>query len=163
MKLWDIDAEIASVTEQVNEETGELLPEALERLEQLMREREDTLEWIALTVKNLSSDAAAIKAEIDNLTARKQAAQRRADKLKDFLQYALQGVKLNTPRVAVSYRKSTALEIDENLFWSFAVDHPEYARRKDPEPEKKAITDAIKSGLDIPGAKLVERTNMTIK
>lgn len=160
MKLWDIDAEIASVTELIDEETGELLPEAVERLKQLMKDREDTLEWIALTIKNLASDAAAIKSEIDNLSARMKSAQRRADKLKDFLQYALAGEKISTPRVAVSYRKSTAVELD-----------PEFVRTSDlwwlrvpaPEPDKQKIKDALKAGETVPGAKLVERINMTIK
>lgn len=160
--LYEINADLDELLTNVDPETGELLidPEALD---ELMLEREEKLEGIALAVKNADAEAKAIKAEEDALAERRRRIEKRRDGLRDFLQQSLAGEKLETPRVAVSYRRSKALEVNEAVFWPWAADYPYYIRRKDPEIDKKKITDAIKDGAEIPGAALVERVSMTIK
>lgn len=160
--LYEINADLDALLSNVDPETGELLidPEALDAL---MMERQDKLEGIALAIKNLTADADAIKAEETALADRRKRIEKHRDGLRDFLQQSLAGEKLETARVAVSYRKSKALEVDENVFWPWAVDYPYYIRQKEPEIDKKKITDAIKDGAEIPGAALVERVSMTIK
>lgn len=56
--LYEIDSAVMAC---VDEETGEILDE--ERLDTLLMERNRKLEGVALWIKNLESDAAAIKAE----------------------------------------------------------------------------------------------------
>ena len=162
MRLYEIDAALDALLSSVDEETGELLIDA-EAIDALMLERETVLENMALEVKNLVAEGAAIRAEETALAERRKRLERKAEWLKGYLAESLNGEKMETPRVSVGFRRSKAVELDESKFWFWCADHPEYARRKDPEPDKKAITDALKRGEEIPGAQLVERVSMTIK
>lgn len=162
--LYEINADLDALLSQVDEETGELLF-SVDDLEALQMERETALEGIALSVKNKLAEAAAIKAEIDTLTERKTTLEKKAARLKELLAEALAGDKLSTPRVAVSYRTSSAVELADDFF-EWAIGNPDacaYLRYKNPEPDKKAITDALKAGQEIPGAELVKRQTMQIK
>lgn len=157
--LYDIDADLDALLSQVDEETGELLF-SLDDLEALQMEREAALEGIALTVKNLTAEAAALKGEIDNLTKRKRQAEARAERLTRFLQDALAGEKLKTSRVAVSYRSSKAVEIRDEIFWQ---NPDERFLRMKPEVNRTAIKEALEAGETIPGAEIVTRQSMQIK
>ena len=161
MKLYEINAELEALLEQVDPETGELICD-MEALEALTIAREEKLEGLALAVKNYESDAAAIKAEEKALADRRKALENRADRTKAFLREALAGETIKTARVAVSYRMSKAMDLTPE-FLAWAIEHDKYLRYKDPEPDKTAITAALKAGESIPGAELVERVNMTIK
>ena len=66
--LYDIDQEILAC---IDDETGEILD--VEKLDALQMERERKLEGVALWVKDLKAEAAAVKEEADKLTARKKA------------------------------------------------------------------------------------------
>lgn len=159
-KLYEINADLEAVLSQVDEETGELTidPEALDAL---LMERTDKLEGMALLVKDWNAEAAAIKAEEAALKERRERIEKKRDGLRDYLQQVLAGEKLETAKVSVTYRKSKSVEIDPAVFW----EHPAemFIRQKDPEPDKKAITDALKNGGTVPGAALVEKVSMTIK
>lgn len=156
--LYEINADLDALLSQVDEETGELLF-SIEDLEALQMEREAALEGIALTIKNLTAETAALKGEIDNLTKRKRQAEARAERLTRFLQDALAGEKLKTSRVAVSYRSSKAVEIDE-IFWQ---NPDERFLRMKPEVNRTAIKEALEAGETIPGAEIVTRQSMQIK
>lgn len=99
--------------EFVDPETGEITdPDAFaERYAKLNISRDEVIENILLLYKNCVSDAAAIDEEIKYLKARKQALDKRAERLKNALQ-ALGGEKFTTAKVAVTWRKSTAVEVD---------------------------------------------------
>lgn len=159
--LYEIKAELDELLSQVDEETGEaLFDEAA--LDALMMEREEKLEHLALAVKNMAAEAAAIKTEEAALKKRRIALENKTERIREYLQRSLAGDKFKTPRVAISYRKSTTAEItDEAVFWQYAT--PKYYRVSDPEPDKKAIMETLKAGESIPGAELVEHQNMTIR
>jgi len=158
--LYEINADLEALLAQVDEDTGELLF-SMEDFEALQMEREAALEGIALSVKNKLAEAAAIKAEIDTLTERKTALEKKAARLREFLAEALAGEKLSTPRVAVSWRKSEAVEITDPNF--IFCHYPQYLRHKDPDFDKAKIKAAIKAGELTHGAELVTRQNMSIK
>lgn len=105
MKLYEIDQAIQEILDGavVDEATGEVSMD-LEALEALELQRQDKLEGVALAVKNISAEADAIRAEEKKLAARRKTLENKRDGLKDYLAYALNGEKLKTPRVAVSYR-----------------------------------------------------------
>ena len=161
MKLYEINAALEALLNQVDEETGELVCD-MEALEELTIAREEKLEGLALAVKNYDAEAKAIRDEEKNLAERRRVLENRAERAKNYLTEMLAGEKFQTAKVAVNYRSSKSVEIGEG-FWQWAVDHPEFVRRKDPEADKKAIGDALKSGLNIPGAELVEKTSTIIK
>ena len=163
MTLYRINAAMQELIDRhTDPDTGELTIDPVE-LDALQMAREDKLENIALYYKNLTAEANAIKAEIDALTERRRRLERTAKKMKNALNIELNGNKLLTARVSVSFRKSNALEIDLGKFLPFAGAYPKYLRVKDPEPDKAAIKEAIKNGMTIPGAQIVEKRNVIIK
>ena len=158
--LYEIDADLEQLLTQVDEETGELLIDPV-ALDALTLERTEKLEGMALLVKNWAAEAAAIKAEEDALKERRQRLEKHSARLTQRLQDVLAGEKLETPRVAVTWRKSKSVEIDEAVFWENPAEA--FIRYKEPEVNKTAVTAALKDGGIVPGAKLVEKLNMTIK
>lgn len=161
MNLYWVDNAIYKLYDEfVDPETGELTdPEAFAaRYAELSISREEIIENTLLLYKNCVSDAAAIAEEIKVLKARQAALEKRADRLKADASDALGGEKFQTAKVAVSWRKSTAVEVDESLCPA------EYIVQKvTTSPNKKAITAALKAGTEIAGCKLVEKTNMTVR
>lgn len=161
MNLYWVDNAIYKLYDEfVDPETGELTnPDAFaERYAELEISREEIIENTLLLYKNCVSDAAAIAEEIKVLKARQAALEKRADRLKADASDALGGEKFHTAKVAVSWRKSTAAEVDESLC------PEEYITTKiTTAPDKKAITAALKAGQEIPGCKLVERLNMSVR
>ena len=158
--LYEINKDLEQLLSNVDEETGELQIDE-EALNALVMEREAKLEGMALLIKNWTAEAAMVKAEEQTLAERRRRLEKNSERLKQYLQNALAGEKLETPRVAVTYRKSKAVEIDEAVFWENPAEM--FIRYTEPEVNKKAVTDALKDGAVIPGAALVEKINMTIK
>lgn len=159
MKLYEINEAIENL---IDHETGEILDYT--EFAQLQLARDEKIENTALFVKNLRAEAAAIKAEREVLAERETAAKKKADRLAAYLGIMLDGSKFETSRVALTYRKSTAVDINEAVFMPFALEmDSDLLRYKEPKINKKAVADALKSGREIPGAMLVERNNLQIK
>lgn len=162
MTLYEVDAGIQELLSEVDPETGELITD-YEALDALLMERETKIENIVLFIKNLSSDVRELKAEETALAERRKKAEKKAERLREYVSHALGGERFQTPRCCVSFRKSTALELGEG-FTEWAKEHADtLLRYKEPEPDKAAIKAALAGGTEIPGAKLVQNTTMTIK
>jgi len=140
----------------VDTETGEIID--IEALEALEMERDQKIENIACWIKNLASDADQIRQEELKLAARRKACTNKADSLKNYLQSFLDGEKYKSPKVAISWRKSEAVEC-ENIDLVPEI----YLKRKDPELDKVGIKKAIKAGEEIAGCSLVEKQSMILK
>ena len=160
MTLYEIDAQLEEMLEQIDPETGELLCD-MEQLEALSLERDRKLENLALYVKNRDAEAKAIREEEKALADRRRGLERKAERARDFLARMLAGEKFTTPKVAVSWRKSEAVEIGMSFFSTDANER--FLRYKEPDPDKAAIKAALKAGEEITGAELVTNLNMTIK
>ena len=160
--LYEIDQEILDCCDL---ETGEILDS--EKLDALQMERERKLEGVALWVKDLTAEAAAVKEEADKLTARKKALDNKITALKTWLLYALRGEKLKTPRCNVYQTHSQKLTVEnEGALIRFlqSLEKPErFLRFKDPELRKDDIKKALKDGYEIPGAALEETESVVIK
>lgn len=152
--LYEINEAIMNT---IDLETGEIVD--FDKFEKLQMERTEKLENIALWYKNLQSEAEALKAEEKAFVDRRKSAENKAESLKRYLDSALNGQKFNTTKVAISYRKSTAVEIDESKL-------PANWMREIPVShviDRVEITKALKAGEKIAGAVLVERNNIQIK
>ena len=159
--LYEIDQ---AILDCIDFETGEVIDP--EKLSALQMEREVKIENVALWYKNLLSDAEAIKAEKNALAEREAAARSKAESLKKWLTEALNGAKMTTPKVAISFRKSESVEIpDEEEFidWAQDCECTDLLTYKTPTPNKTAIKAAIKQGRAIYGATLTEKNNIQIK
>ena len=161
MTIYEIDNRL---TELVDPETGELLD--VEAFEQLQMEREKKLEGMALWVKELAATASAIKAEIDTLQERKKAAERRCESLKRYLAEILQGEKFSTPRCAVSFRKSTSVQVEDAALlirWLEQNGLDDCVKYKEPEVSKAEVGRLIKSGMPVPFAHLESKQSVGVK
>lgn len=152
--LYEIEQ---AILDCVDLTTGELIDP--ERLEALVMAKEQKIEGVALWIKNLQSDALAYKAEKEAFEKREKAALAKVDSLKKWLAQVLDGEKFSTARCAVSFRKSTKLEISEpeNLPKALMVE------TITTKPDANAIKALLKSGMDVPGCRLVENINTQIK
>lgn len=161
-KLYEIEADLANLIELdadrfCDGETGEIV--SREAFDALQMEWSKKIEGVCLGYKNEKAEADAIKAEIDKLTERKKRHEKRAEGYKNFLKNVLAGQKFETSKVAVSYRTTKDVVNVTNM----ALLPKEYLRFAEPEPNKIAIKEAIKSGKKVDGAELVDKTSMSVK
>ena len=157
MTLYEINEKIRVFLENnIDTETGEILN--LDALGDLELERSVKLENYALAIKNIRADIEAIKAEEDNLKARRERLKRTEDRLSETLKSELNGEKMSTPRVQISYRKSQSTEIID-----IKIIPERFLKYPDPLPRKDEIKAAIKAGETVDGAAVVEKNSMIIK
>lgn len=153
MTLYEIDS---AIMDCVDEETGEIID--LEKLEALNIERDKKVEGIALAVKNYAAEAKAIKEEEEKLAKRRRSCENAAQRCKDYLSHALDGEKLKTARVSVSYRNSESVTIDD-----LGSLTEEYIRIPEPQADKTAIKKAIKAGKEVAGAHLETSKSVIVR
>ena len=142
-------------------ETGEVID--TERLDALQIERDAKIENVACWIKDLQAEAEAIKTEKQALAKRQRVAENKAESLKKWLAYALDGQKFSTAKCAVSFRKTEKVEISGVGMIRLMKEHDELLTYKDPEPNKTAIKQALKDGLSVEGVHLVQNTSTIIK
>ena len=151
--LYEINQQILDC---IDPDTGEIAD--FEKFDALQVERETKIENIALWIKNLKAEAEALKAEKQAFADRQKACENKAESLKRYLDHALEGQAFKTTKVAVSFRKTKSVEIDNVL------DLPaEYLRFSEPTADKTAIKKAIDEGKEITGAHIVEGLSLSIK
>lgn len=163
MRLYDINKEIENTINDmfvnVDEETGEVRQEDIDKLNELQLQKEEKLENIGCYIKNLDAEAKALKGEEDALKKRRETIEKKSDRLKDYVASVLDGEKFESTKVVFSFRKSDAVDIvDESLI------PEEYMRTTiKTAPDKDAIKKAIKAGNEVRGAFLVDKNNMSVK
>ena len=158
MTIYEIDQ---AIMECVDLETGEIID--TEQLDKLQMEREKKLENVACWIKDLKAEAEALKNEKQALAERQRVAENKAESLKKWLAYALQGEKFKTPKCAISFRKSEAVEVTDEGLNNLMKEHDELLTYKAPEPNKTKIKQALKDGLNVEGVQLVQNTSTIIK
>lgn len=120
---------------------------------------EEKVENYIKVIKNIESDVEARKAEIKRLTELNKADEKKKDHLKETLSTSMQLTcheRVDTPLFKVSFRKSQAVEVDETVL-------PEAYKVATWKPDKKRLKEDLKNGLEIIGASLVERKNLSIR
>lgn len=156
--IYEINAQIQ---ECLNPETGEFDEE---RFNGLIELKETKIEQVICFYKNVVAMAKAMKEEEKSLKERREAEERKAENLRNYIQYALDGEKFKTSKVSVSYRKTQSVEVADNFVsWAIATGHDTLLKYKEPEVSKTAVKEAILAGeKDIP-AQIIEGMSMTIK
>lgn len=120
---------------------------------------EEKVENYIKVIKNIESDVEARKAEIKRLTELNKADEKKKEHLKETLSTSMQLTgheRVDTPLFKVSFRKSQAVEVDELVL-------PESYKVATWKPDKKRLKEDLKNGLEIVGASLVERKNLSIR
>lgn len=153
MNLFEINEEIMKC---VDAESGEIID--TEKLEQLQMEETSKIENIACWIKNLLSDAEALKVQKQTFADRQKAVENKAESLKKYLSDYLAGQKFSTDKVAISFRKTSSVNVTD-----MSALPEEYLKFAEPTPDKTAIKNAIKSGQKISGAEILENQSISIK
>ena len=151
--LFEIRDEIRSL---VDEETGEVAD--IEAFEQLNLTLDEKVKNIALWVLNLKSDAKQYEEQEKRFSEKKASAKNKAERLTALLDAFLHGEKRSYPEVAISYRKSESVTVADGA----KLDEC-YLRYKEPEINKTALKEALKSGKEIEGVTLEVKQNIQIK
>ena len=90
---------------------------------------------------------------------RNKADEKKKERMKDILSESMSLTgheRVNTTLFKVSFRKSKAVEVDEAVL-------PEAYKVATWKADKKRLKEDLKNGLEIIGASLVERKNLSIK
>lgn len=119
-------------------------------------------------IRNLEATAEAIKAAEKQMAERRKSIEKRADALKERLKTGLEiaGVsKLDTPHFALTIKKNPpSVDVwDEKQIPSQYMRTPEPPPPPEPTPDKAKIMQALKDGVEVPGAKRAQGTRLEIK
>lgn len=148
VKLADMDIDAQTITDTLEGMSGDLEVKAKN---------------VAMMVRSIEADAAAVKQWGKDAADRAKAMEARAESLRDYLanNLAACGIeKIEGPGVRISWRKSSAVVIDEpGLIPAEFMKTPE---PPPPAPDKKAIGDALKAGTEVAGAHIEHRKNLQI-
>lgn len=168
MHLYEIAQEYRDLLNAID--AGDVPEEAIaDTLESLDAQLDDKLENVAVFIKELTADAEALAAEEAAIKARKQAKQRRAEALTNYLTTQMERTgrrKLETARAVISLRRSSFVDIDNTAdFVAWAEEHgrDDLLTYKAPEISKTAVKAAIENGETIPHATISERGKAGIK
>lgn len=166
MKIYEIDSAIEQLMSEVDEETGEVKFDP-DKLGELLQERDRAVDGLICYYKNKLASAKAIKDEEDVLAKRRKRETNAAERAQQYIEYVLHGEKFHSARNDVSYKPSQQVQPkdgDWNKWVSWAMmNAPDYLKYKDPDPDKVAITKALKAGAVIDGVEMVSKQNIQIK
>lgn len=160
MTLYEINQAMLSL---IDDETGEISD--IDAFNALGIEANEKIENTALWYKNLCSDIEAIKAEEKALAERRKQAENRAERLKSYLNFWLNGQKFETPRVKCSFRKTSSVDVDDEVFikWAKENQHDDLLKYTAPTPNKTAIKAFIKDGGKVNGAVIATNQSLSIQ
>lgn len=120
---------------------------------------ENKVENYVKVIKNLDADMEARKNEIERLRKLNDADNSKKERMKEAVKESMELAghdRVDTPLFKVSFRKSEAVEVDDLLL-------PEAYKVATYKPDKKRLKEDLKNGLEILGAELVERKNLSIR
>ena len=159
--LYEINAELAGLLEEIAEAGGEITPEQEEALDSLSLSRDDKVENWVKYLKNLRADEEAFNAEIGELEKRRARLRKQAEWSKGRL-----GALLGGPGTAwrrgphkLSWKRTEATEplvplSDMREIFVRITEKREF--------NKSAAKDYIKANGPIPEAEVVERYHLQI-
>lgn len=158
--LYEINEQILRCVKDgdmvVDTETGEVIDAAA--LDSLQMARDEKLTNIGKWILDLKADAKAIREREISLAERRKAKENKAEQLMDYMNMILAGKKFECADFKASYRKSQAVEVTD----AEKIPAP-YLIIQEPKVDKAGIKKALKAGEEVPGAKLVERNNLSIR
>lgn len=157
--LFEIDTQLeALLNASVDRETGEVLPDALAEIEALEMERDAKALHIGAYIVDLDEEAEKVRRGMKRLAERAARHERHAERLREYLASHLpQGHRCRDERVEIGWRKSSAVEVEDEDKLPYAL------LRIRTEPDKTAIKEALQRGEDVKGAHLVERMRLQIR
>ena len=183
--LYNLDEQFQEMMEllenqmYVDTESGECLTEEEfnQQLDNIAMALSDKIENTMVFYKNVLSDVEQFKIEQKKLMERRKVKENLADRLKNRIDHyvkmkytdengvvdtqALNKWKFETPRVKLSYRKSSIVDIqDINLI---PREYIKDRKLTEDDVKKSDIKKLLTSGKEVNGATLIENLNMQVK
>lgn len=156
--LFNINEDMFRLHQQIEENGGELTPELEEQLTITEHDRESKCEGYVSVIRQLKSKSQFIKDEAKRLFDAARTYDKSVERLEDsLLSSIVQLGNIKTNFVSISTRRNKSVEIAND------VEIPLQYQRVKIEANKTAIKEAIESGIDVPGATIVERFSLFIK
>jgi predicted nuclease with TOPRIM domain len=157
-KLYELTQNYVSLMEMAEEMDAITLQDTLESIEE---EIHDKAENIAKLVKNINADVDALKSEEKRLADRRKSLENKVTHLKEYLQNQLEvagldKVKRPTLTVSIQNNPPSVKVIDEKLLSDYMIP-------VEPRLDKKAILTALKEGMEVSGAELVQGRSVRIR
>ena len=171
MKLYETNIQIAALIEQLqpDPETGEIpanTDDVIEQLHGLEAERGEILKWIAKEVLNARAEAAAVKAEEERLYKVRKGKEDLAERLIGILDRECAGQNTDLGIAKLTYRRTARTEIinaPAAVEFLESSGHDDVLKYSEPAIDKTKAKTLIKSGVQIPGVKIVEGVSMSLK
>lgn len=160
--LYKAAEELRDLLDHLDPETGEM-PEGFEAARDLVERKATAVAGYAI---NADKTADLIEAHVKEMATKAKALRARSAWLKGYLQSHMSQAGIT--RIASEDGTFTAtlqMGRDESVdVWDVAQLPREFITVKTTEaPDKRGIADAIKQGVDVPGARLVLKNRLTIK
>ena len=158
MKLYELTTNYVSLMEMAEEMDATTLQDTLESIEE---EIHDKAENIGKLIKNINADVDALKSEEKRLADRRKSLENKVTHLKEYLQNQLEvagldKVKRPTLTVSIQNNPPSVKVIDEKLLSDYMIP-------VEPRLDKKAILTALKEGMEVSGAELVQGRSVRIR
>ena len=166
MKLYELSKEMQDVLLLLESDEQEVDTQGLvEYMDKLEQDYTEKLDNIACYIKNEQAIADAIDNEARLLLERKKSHDKRVLRLKEYVSSFMEQMglnKLETARNKISFRKSSSVEIDVELFKESC---PQFVERVEVEqiPSKAELRVLIKAGEVLTGVEIIEKQNIQIK
>lgn len=142
MKLYEYDEAIENAFDP---ETGEILEDVVD---QLWAERDQRIENFIRWIKDQEADAEALKAEEKRLSERRKVLENAANRGRAYIQRVLDGSRFFCTAGAVSYRKTTSVEIPNAaalIRWAQDTGNDQILKYADPEISKTELKKLLAS------------------
>ena len=161
----------------IDMETGEITDEQLlKQVESLEMEERDKIENLALEYKETDYMISALDEEIKKLKQRQHDFEQKAEKIQTLLGTFLGYNKFETPKVKISFRKSTSVEVvnEEDIPSEFKKEIVSLAKKdlpielydliqySDVKVSKNDIKKAINAGQEVKGVYLKENKKLKV-
>ena len=171
MKLYEINQEIQALMLEIepDPETGEIPwneDEIIDRINTLIMEREDILQYLAKLILNVRGDIGTLKAEEDRLKKRRQALEKKEERILKILDRECCGQTTDLGVATFKYTSSKVLEVtdeDKAVRWLKRHKFTNAIKVVAPTVIKTEVKKLISSGKEVPGCSIRENRPYSLK
>lgn len=159
MKLYEISEQLRQLSEM-----DEIPPEQLQdTLDMISDDFRVKAENVAIVIREIEAQSAALKAEADRMTERKKSLDSKVESLKDYLRFNMEAtgiVKVNGKLLSITLGAPSEIVVaPEN-----ALDLPDDFQNHSVTANKAMIKSALKAGQEIKGCAIMNgKAKLTIK
>lgn len=159
MKIYEINEELRRLFEGVTNAMGDVDDVVINRINELVLDKESKLLALAKYIKEMKAESAAMKEAEQDIAKRRKSIEKRVDSASEYLLENLDN-KISDSFIVVSKRKSEAVVIDEENI----SNHIDFVCEKVVRTiDKVGLKRAMKDGEYFEGVRLEERYSLQIK